>query len=181
MISTEAACPIEVLYFSRYKFLRSHPMMRVMISRSSGSIGIVFLASITGALLGIGLFTFGYARGGSYLTDDPKACANCHVMRDQYEGWMKSSHGKVAVCNDCHTPPGLVPKYMTKAVNGFFHSFAFTTGRFPDEIYITERNFRVAEKSCLKCHEDIVSGIQSTRPHGQDVSCISCHRTVGHM
>ena len=79
------------------------------------------------------------------MTDDPKACANCHVMRENLESWMKSSHGKVAVCNDCHTPPGLIPKYTTKAINGFFHSFAFTTGRFPDDIQITKRNFNVAE------------------------------------
>ena len=141
----------------------------------------LLLAIIAGALIGVGLFTFGYARGASYMTDDPQACANCHVMREQLEGWMKSSHGKVAVCNDCHTPPGLVPKYTTKAVNGFFHSLAFTTGHFPDEIRITQRNFNVTESACLKCHEDVVQGIRSTRSHRADVACISCHRNVGHM
>src|SRR5688572_31846264 len=46
----------------------------------------------------------------SYMTDNPAACANCHVMREQFEEWLKSSHGKVAVCNDCHTPPGVIAK-----------------------------------------------------------------------
>jgi cytochrome c nitrite reductase small subunit len=146
-----------------------------------GSIAPVLLAVTLGVLAGVGLFTFGYARGASYLTDDPAACANCHVMRDQFSSWMKSSHGKVAVCNDCHTPPGLVPKYATKAINGFFHSLAFTTQHFPDQIQITDRNFRVAESSCLKCHEQIVQGIRSGREHRQDVSCIQCHSRVGHM
>ncbi len=141
----------------------------------------ILLAVLLGVMLGVGFFTFGYAKGSSYMTDDPAACANCHVMREQYEGWMKSSHGKVAVCNDCHTPPGLVPKYATKAINGFFHSLAFTTGRFPDEIQITRRNFNVTESSCLKCHEDIVTGIRATREHKADVECVTCHRTVGHM
>lgn len=141
----------------------------------------VLLAIVLGVLAGLSMFTFGYARGASYLTDDPAACANCHVMRDQFQSWTKSSHGRVAVCNDCHTPPGLVPKYTTKAVNGFLHSLAFTTQRFPDEIRITERNFQVTDKSCLKCHEQIVDGIRSTRSHGQDVDCIQCHSTVGHM
>jgi cytochrome c nitrite reductase small subunit len=68
-----------------------------------------------------------YARGGSYLTDDPAACANCHVMREQYDGWIAASHRAVAVCNDCHTPPGLLGKYATKARNGFWHSVAFTS------------------------------------------------------
>jgi cytochrome c nitrite reductase small subunit len=146
-----------------------------------GAVTPVLLAALAGALLGVGLFTFGYAKGSAYLTNDPAACVNCHVMRPQYEGWLKSSHGKVAVCNDCHTPPGVVGKYTTKAVNGFFHSLAFTTQRFPDAIYITERNFRVTEKACLKCHEEIVAGIRSTREHRQEVACIQCHRTVGHM
>ena len=42
-----------------------------------------------GALIGVGGFTFAYARGTSYLTNDPKACLNCHVMREQYEGWTR--------------------------------------------------------------------------------------------
>jgi cytochrome c nitrite reductase small subunit len=149
--------------------------------RVRGSVAPVLLAILIGAFVGIGVFTFGYARGASYMTDDPAACANCHVMRDQFDGWLKSSHGKVAVCNDCHTPPGFVPKYATKAINGFFHSLAFTTQRFPDEIAITKRNFNVTEQACLKCHADIVGSIQATREHRQDVSCIQCHRTVGHM
>src|SRR3712207_544416 len=101
-------------------------------------------------------------------------------MQDQYSSWRKSSHHNVAVCNDCHTPPGFVPKYFTKALNGFNHSLAFTTGHFPDEIQITGRNHRVAEASCVKCHESVVGQIQGTREHGQGVSCIQCHSRVGH-
>ena len=150
-------------------------------SPARGSVAPLLLGLLLGALLGVGLFTFGYAQGASYMTDDPAACANCHVMRDQHESWRKSSHGKVAVCNDCHTPPGFVAKYGTKALNGFFHSLAFTTDHFPDQIRITGRNHRVAESSCMKCHAEIVTGIQGGRGHRENVSCISCHRTVGHM
>jgi cytochrome c nitrite reductase small subunit len=146
-----------------------------------GALAPVLLAVLLGGLIGIGLFTFGYARGASYLTDDPQACANCHVMQAQYGSWMKSSHRNVAVCNDCHTPPGLGPKYFTKAINGFLHSWAFTTGHFPDEIQITGRNYRVTESACLKCHAEIVQGIRGTRDHGQDISCTKCHLNVGHM
>jgi cytochrome c nitrite reductase small subunit len=90
---------------------------------------VYLLAGLLGCLLGIGGYTFVYAKGYSYLTNDPEACANCHVMREQFDGWTRSSHHGVAVCNDCHTPPGAVPKYVTKARNGFWHSFYFTTGR----------------------------------------------------
>jgi cytochrome c nitrite reductase small subunit len=155
--------------------------MGTLLSGRRGSVTPVVLAVIVGLLVGVGVYTFGYARGASYMTDNPAACANCHVMQEQYQGWLQGSHGNVAVCNDCHTPPGFVAKYTTKAINGFFHSLAFTTQHFPDEIYITDRNFRVTEKSCLKCHENIVAGIRETRGHRADVSCISCHRTVGHL
>src|SRR6188474_1625942 len=90
-----------------------------------------------GLAAGLGVYTFLYAKGGSYLTDDPVACRNCHVMEGQYQGWIKSSHRAVAVCNDCHTPAGHIPKYATKALNGYRHSFAFTSGRFPEPIQIT--------------------------------------------
>lgn len=145
-----------------------------------GSAALLLLAVSLGVLVGVGLFTFGYARGASYMTDDPEACANCHVMREQLDGWRRASHRKAAVCNDCHTPPGFLPKYGTKALNGFFHSLAFTSGRFPDEIAITHRNFQVTNKSCLKCHGDIVDGIRSVRAHRDAVSCVACHRHVGH-
>ena len=88
-------------------------------------------AALFGALSAVGGYTFIYAKGFSYLGHDAAACANCHVMQNHYGAWLKSSHRSVAVCNDCHTPPGVIPKYFTKALNGFNHSLAFTTGRFP--------------------------------------------------
>ena len=104
-------------------------------------------ATSIGALAGIGGFTFVYAKGGSYLTDDPAACVNCHVMREQFDGWVASSHRSVALCNDCHAPHQLIPKYVTKAINGWNHSVAFTTGNFPDPIRITQRNLELTSAS----------------------------------
>ena len=34
-----------------------------------------------GLAAGLGGYTFVYARGGSYLTNDPAACTNCHIMQ----------------------------------------------------------------------------------------------------
>ncbi len=76
---------------------------------------LLLAGMFVGVLAGIGSYTFVYAKGYSYLTNDPRACANCHVMQDHFDAWTRSSHRAVAVCNDCHTPPGLVPKYLTKA------------------------------------------------------------------
>jgi len=138
-------------------------------------------ATAVGIAVAVGGYTFLYARGWAYLTNDPRACANCHVMEEQYSGWLKGSHRSVAVCNDCHTPPGLIPKYLVKAENGFRHSFAFTTGRFPDKIRIVPSDLEVAERACRKCHEPIVTAIEGPNGEAGRLRCITCHRSVGHM
>ena len=146
----------------------------------------IIVAVCLGLLLGIGGYTFVYARGGSYLTNDPAACANCHVMRDHFNAWTRSSHASVAVCNDCHTPPGTIPKYLTKARNGFWHSFYFTTGTYPDPLRITPRNQDVTEQACRKCHSELTESIEPMQPtaaaaHAGRTSCLHCHDRVGHI
>ncbi len=138
------------------------------------------LAGLIGLSVGIGGFTFFYADGASYLGRDAAACANCHVMNEQYAGWMRSSHRAVAVCNDCHAPHSLLPKYFTKALNGFKHSVAFTTGAFPEPIRITSFNRRVTEGTCRYCHADLLPSLADGGHDGSDVSCIRCHGSVGH-
>lgn len=137
-----------------------------------------------GLATGIGVYTFVYAKGYSYLSNNPNSCANCHIMNEQYDAWQKSSHHTVATCNDCHTPNDLVGKYYTKASNGFWHSYYFTTGTFHEPIQITEHNRHVAEQSCRTCHQTMVESITAspTAEHpDEQVSCIRCHRSVGHL
>jgi cytochrome c nitrite reductase small subunit len=139
-------------------------------------------AILVGLTIGIGGYTFVYARGYSYLTNDPAACANCHVMRNHFSAWTRSSHRSVAVCNDCHTPPGLVPKYITKAQNGFWHSFYFTTGNYPDPLRMTARNHAVTERACRKCHAEVTASIDPHADTGRrGLSCTACHNEVGHI
>src|SRR5687767_14529816 len=156
-----------------------------------------------GIAAGVGVFTFGYAKGASYLTNDPAACANCHIMSEHFSAWQKGSH-RTVTCNDCHTPHNMVGKYVTKARNGFWHSFYFTTGRFPDPLRITEGNREVTEETCRYCHGDIVDAIDPPNRHttgaptprmssdsarasaspgtaAEELSCIRCHRYVGHL
>ena len=139
---------------------------------------------LLGMAIGIGAFTFVYAKGASYLGSDPAACANCHIMSEHYAAWTKSSHRAVAGCNDCHAPHNLVGKYMTKARNGFWHSFYFTTGRFPDPLRITPKNHEVTEHACRYCHEEITDAIEhGTQAAGdsEELSCVRCHKHVGHF
>ena len=144
---------------------------------------VIVAAVLVGLTAGIGAYTFVYARGYSYLTNDPRACANCHVMRDHFNAWTRSSHHTVAVCNDCHTPPGLIPKYVTKAQNGFWHSFYFTTGRYPDPLQITPRNHQVTERACRTCHTELTVSIDPTHAESGrgGLQCTKCHNDVGHL
>ena len=144
---------------------------------------LIILGIGLGLAVGVGLYTFWYGRGYSYLSNDPTACANCHIMDEQYSGWLKGSHRAVATCNDCHTPHNFFGKYYTKASNGFWHSYYFTTQTFHEPIRINERNLRVAEESCRYCHQDMVHSItvSANKSESQEISCIRCHRNVGHM
>lgn len=134
-------------------------------------------ALLLGAAAALGAFTFVYAKGYSYLTNDPAACANCHLMDEHYGAWLKSSHRTAAVCNDCHTPHGFAAKWTVKARNGFWHSFYFTTGGFRDPLRITGPNREVAERSCRDCHERMTAFVD----HGAEpLDCTRCHAGVGH-
>lgn len=157
---------------------------------------IVPLGLFCGLASGIGAFTFIYARGASYMTNDPAACVNCHVMRDQFNGWQHSSHRSVAVCNDCHTPHNFFGKYLTKGLNGYHHSLAFTTMRFQEPIRIKARNRAITQQACRRCHENVtrmidhgVGGPLPAQPapgaprrsrEAEQIDCLRCHRDVGH-
>lgn len=136
-----------------------------------------------GAAIAVGVYTFVYAKGYSYLSNNPQNCANCHIMNEQYDGWQKSSHKDVATCNDCHTPHDIIGKYVTKANNGFWHSYYFTTGSFHEPIQMTERSRQITEASCRECHQTMVESItvSHNKEMAEDVSCIRCHRSVGHL
>jgi cytochrome c nitrite reductase small subunit len=140
-----------------------------------------------GAALGIGSYTFVYAGGSSYMSNDAAVCANCHIMNDHYSAWLRSSHKDVATCNDCHKPPGTVSKYANKASNGFRHSYSFTAGGYPDALLITESNRRVTDQACRNCHEQVTAAMGTALLGGHDASagdeatsCVRCHANVGH-
>ncbi|MEM8885661.1 MAG: cytochrome c nitrite reductase small subunit, partial [Planctomycetota bacterium] len=121
-----------------------------------------------------------YGKGASYLSDDPTACINCHVMQEHYDSWLNSSHKAVAGCNDCHLKQDFVGKWISKGDNGLFHSIAFTTGNYPDPIQIKPRNKQIAQEACLHCHEDFVHALLPEERGRDMLQCVHCHRAVGH-
>ena len=134
-----------------------------------------------GILLGIGIYTLRYAEGLSYLSKDPRACMNCHIMRPEFDSWQKSSHHGNAVCVDCHLPHNLIRKYIAKADNGYRHSKGFTFQNFHEPIMITPHNGRILQENCLRCHEGMVHGLGPvTEDPSKAVQCVHCHNSVGH-
>ncbi len=118
---------------------------------------VIAAIAAVGVLVGLSVFTFVYAEGGSYLSDDPTACMN-----------------------DCHTPhTSFTAKWAVKGLNGFNHSLAFTTGAFPEPIRIKQLNAAVAQENCIACHETMVSQIHGATGGGER-ACTSCHSNPGH-
>jgi len=143
---------------------------------------LLWISSVlVGVLIGLSGYTFYYAEGLSYLSNDPQTCVNCHIMREQYDGWQKGSHHAAAACNDCHIPHDFAPKYYAKMRNGFWHSKGFTLQDFHEPIQITPYNKAVLQENCVSCHRQIVSEI-ATHPGNDEqmLDCAHCHAGVGH-
>jgi cytochrome c nitrite reductase small subunit len=146
------------------------------------SLPALLLCVLAGIALGTGSYTVYYGEGLSYLSSDPKACVNCHVMREHFDGWQKASHHAFATCNDCHTPHDFLGKYGTKAENGFWHSKGFTLQDFHEPIRIRAKNSRVLQNNCVHCHETLVGDIlgHGEAADAESVGCVRCHASVGH-
>lgn len=148
--------------------------------------------ALFGVMSGVGLYTVSYAEGLSYLSDDPKACVNCHVMQSEFDSWRHGPHHAAATCNDCHVPPAFPGKYIAKARNGYHHSMGMTfQPARPDEpntvtvyhepIQIKDPNSQILQDNCLRCHEGIVHEILAGSTWDEGATrCVHCHAGVGH-
>ncbi len=154
-----------------------------MLQRWGVSLAGLMAAVVVGGFLGAGGYTFHYGEGWSYFSDDPETCVNCHIMQPHFDTWVQSSHGAVATCVDCHLPDDFPHSIVSKADNGFFHSWAFTFEDFHEPIRIKPRNLRILENNCVRCHGSMVAAMLAhAEPVGAPgrVSCVHCHAEVGH-
>jgi cytochrome c nitrite reductase small subunit len=81
------------------------------------------------------------------------------------------------------TPPTTLSVSMqSKRTMDFWHSFYFTSGRYPDTIEITKFDHKVTENACRHCHENITAEIDGNVVHGkaEGLQCTRCHNSVGH-
>ena len=137
------------------------------------------ILALLGVPVGVGAFTFGYAKGFSYLSSDPRACVNCHVMNEQFDAWQKSGHRHVANCVECHLPHAGLGKWVAKADHGWRHSVAFTLQNFKEPIEITPADRGIVLENCVRCHFDLVESIHVTAT-GEALDCLRCHARAGH-
>ena len=140
-----------------------------------------------GVFCGMGLVILHISNAVSYLSDDPRACVNCHIMAPQYATWQKGSHARVASCNDCHVPHDNFAKhYAFKAMDGGRHAFMFTFRLEPQVIQMHEPGIRTVQQNCIRCHGDQmhktslpqITGRQALAGEGK--LCWDCHRETPH-
>lgn len=134
-----------------------------------------------GAFFGGASYVAYLSNAVSYMSDDPRACINCHIMVPMYASWQHSSHARVAVCNDCHVPHDSVfRKYYFKANDGLRHSYLFTTRQERQVIQAIPESREVIQANCVRCHEPVLKQAEMTSSHRFDRPCIDCHREVPH-
>ncbi len=132
-----------------------------------------------------------HAQMPSYLSKDPKACINCHVMDTQYTTWQHSAHGVAGVtCVECHLPTdSFVGKYYAKTVDGWNHSVAFTMDTYDHAMKISDYGAERVQKNCISCHSSMTSEINANadKYHNFDDPavengrrCWDCHKSVPH-
>lgn len=126
----------------------------------------------------------------SYLSSDPKACINCHVMHAQYNTWKHSSHAEHATCVDCHLPhDNMVSKYISKSRDGWNHSVAFTLNNYEPAITISDDGARRVQQNCISCHSMASKTMRQNAAHYEFVKdpevetgrrCWDCHQSGPH-
>ncbi|HWG84093.1 MAG TPA: cytochrome c nitrite reductase small subunit [Deinococcales bacterium] len=154
---------------------------------------------LLGAFIGMLAYVMVISEGASYLSDDPDACINCHIMTPEYATWQRSSHGRDTVCNDCHVPhDSEIRKYWFKAMDGLRHATIFTLNMEPQVMKAREESLHVIQENCVRCHANTLSatmepldreGVKLTQvgasaitlPHSDlGRACTDCHREVPH-
>ncbi len=113
----------------------------------------------------------------SYLSDAPETCMNCHVMTDAYASWQRGSHGKVAICLDCHVPhSNIIAKTAFKSADGIKHTTVFMMRNEPQVLVLSKIAQPVVQSNCLRCHSN---QLQMVRLAGtSERKCWDCHSNI---
>lgn len=156
-------------------------LIRWLLPPESWKVPVIILLGI---MAGCILLLIHISRADSYLTNEPSACVNCHIMSPYYATWAHSSHRETATCNDCHVPHNnILNAYYFKAKDGLRHATIFTLRREPQVIFIREPGKEAVRGNCERCHEHLLTGIEcrgTTIFCEPERLCWECHREVPH-
>lgn len=139
------------------------------------------ILALLGVFIGLMLYVARISHAASYLSDDPRACINCHIMFPQYATWQHSSHARTAHCNDCHVPHNnILSKYYFKSKDGLRHSYMFTFRLEPQVIQAIPESRKVIQHNCVRCHQQALEQAVTPVHADFDRPCVDCHREVPH-
>ncbi|MCJ8502853.1 cytochrome c nitrite reductase small subunit [Desulfatitalea alkaliphila] len=110
------------------------------------------------------------------LTSTPDFCNSCHVMNEQHEAWFMTGVHRTIKCIDCHLPhDNIVNHLVWKGIDGTKDLVYFHSGIYEEPIQLSDRGKRVLKANCIRCHEGVVSRIDT-----EAQECWSCHRRINH-
>ena len=133
---------------------------------------------------------------GLSFSGSPAFCGQCHAMKMEKATFMESSH-RERECVDCHLPHDSYISYVfQKGLNGFnevTHMMFNDADKMDWQAHRQNRTKFVYDSGCISCHERILD-VNSTNANINDMhkiytdfkdkkdklSCVSCHKTVGH-
>ena len=108
-------------------------------------------------------------------SESPDFCASCHVMETEYTNYLHAGAHRRLKCVDCHLPnDNLAAHYIWKSIDGMKDVLFFNSGHVPERITLSEHGAKVVKANCIRCHETLVSQMDTSR------NCWSCHRRITH-
>ncbi len=120
--------------------------------------------------------------GVSVVSDSPKFCGVCHIMRPQVMTWQASAHGKIS-CTTCHVEKGLI-NTLNHEVQIVRRLYLEVTQQYLLPVVMKNP---VRNEVCLECHTLVrtVTPLNDIKiPHEGHVSagvnCVECHMGIAH-
>lgn len=108
-------------------------------------------------------------------SESPEFCASCHVMESQYNDYMHNGAHRRFKCVDCHLPnDSEANHYVWKSIDGMKDVIHFYSGKIPERITLSDHGAKVVKANCARCHETLVSQMDTSR------NCWDCHRRITH-
>jgi cytochrome c nitrite reductase small subunit len=108
-------------------------------------------------------------------SESPEFCAYCHIHEEHFTAWRHAGAHRGNRCVDCHLPnDNPANHYLWKGIDGMKDVIVFYSGMIPETITLTRHGHRVLQANCVKCHEEKVSMMDTSR------DCWQCHRQTNH-